>query len=151
MGRKSYRGMAGVRLPRVFWEVDELRASGGVEYGFMSTTTDKEVAIAYIPEGKDMPIIFEIELGCIDRGSSLSFLSQYPHEDEITFPPLSYIETTGQPYVEVTGKGDVIVMPARINCNLKGRTVEELFARRKEEHISMRDYLGKEMFRSLLP
>eukprot|EP00961_Rhodomonas_salina_P213695 2885988-Rhodomonas_salina.1 len=31
----------------------------------MSTTTEKEVAIAYIPTNKQLPIIFEIELGAL--------------------------------------------------------------------------------------
>jgi hypothetical protein len=40
-GRKVYRGMAGVRLPGVFVDEGEDGSRGGVERGFMSTTTSK--------------------------------------------------------------------------------------------------------------
>ena len=66
-----------------------------------------------------LPVLFQFEVGDIDRGASLSFLSQYPNEDEILIPPLSYLEVTGEPFLEPTEKGDVWVYPARINCNLK--------------------------------
>ena len=34
----------------------------------------------------------EIKMGMIDRGADLSVFSQYPHEKEICFPPLTGIE-----------------------------------------------------------
>ena len=43
--RKVYRGMSSMRLPREFWIEDEHSARGGVEYGFLSTTTKREVAM----------------------------------------------------------------------------------------------------------
>ena len=64
-------------------------------------------------------VLFQFEVGDIDRGASLSFLSQYPNESEILIPPLSYLEVTDEPFLEPTEKGDVWVYPARINCNLK--------------------------------
>ena len=65
-----------------------------------------------------LPVLFQFEVGDIDRGASLSFLSQYPNESEILIPPLSYLEVTGEPFLEHTEKGDVWVYPARIKCNL---------------------------------
>ena len=70
-------------------------------------------------ENLSLPVLFQFEVGDIDRGASLSFLSQYPNEDEILIPPLSYLEVTDEPFLEPTEKGDVWVYPARINCNLK--------------------------------
>ena len=70
-----------------------------------------------------LPVLFQFEVGDIDRGASLSFLSQYPNEDEILIPPLSYLEVTGEPFLEPTEKGDVWVYPARINCNLKSQVL----------------------------
>ena len=70
-----------------------------------------------------LPVLFQFEVGDIDRGASLSFLSQYPNEDEILIPPLSYLEVTGEPFLEHTEKGDVWVYPARINCNLKSQVL----------------------------
>jgi len=70
-----------------------------------------------------LPVLFQFEVGDVDRGASLSFLSQYPNESEILIPPLSYLEVTGEPFLEPTEKGDVWVYPARINCNLKSQVL----------------------------
>ena len=74
-------------------------------------------------ENLSLPVLFQFEVGDIDRGASLSFLSQYPNESEILIPPLSYLEVTGEPFLEPTEKGDVWVYPARINCNLKSQVL----------------------------
>ena len=95
---------------------------GGVDFAFVSTSTDRTVAANYVG-GKEMPILFEFEVGDVDRGASLSFLSQYPNESEILIPPLSYLEVTGEPFLEPTEKGVVWVYPARINCNLKAQVL----------------------------
>jgi hypothetical protein len=91
--------------------------------GFTSTTTKKEVAISYL-QGKEMAVLFKIETGDIDRGCTLSWVSQYPSEDELLMPAMSYLEITGKPTVEETPKGSgflVTVYPARINCNTKSQ------------------------------
>jgi hypothetical protein len=91
--------------------------------GFTSTTTKKEVAISYL-RGKKMAVLFKIETGDIDRGCTLSWVSQYPSEDELLMPAMSYLEITGKPTVEETPKGSgflVTVYPARINCNTKSQ------------------------------
>ena len=91
--------------------------------GFTSTTTKKEVAISYL-QGKRKAVLFKIETGDIDRGCTLSWLSQYPSEDELLMPAMSYLEITGKATVEETPKGSgflVTVYPARINCNTKSQ------------------------------
>ena len=50
---------------------------------FMSTTTDAKVAMEYAAKASGAGFIFEIQQGMIDRGADISFLSQYPHEQEI--------------------------------------------------------------------
>ena len=75
-GRKVYRGMAGFRLPDLFVHAGEDGGRGGTEFAFMSTTTNKSVAVSYINTEKGLPILFEFEVGCIDRGAPLSFLSR---------------------------------------------------------------------------
>ena len=114
--------MSGVKLPECFMIAKEGGGKGGVDFGFVSTSTDRAVATSYLG-GKEMPILFQFEVGDIDRGASLSFLSQYPNEDEILIPPLSYLEVTDEPFLEPTEKGDVWVYPARINCNLKSQVL----------------------------
>jgi hypothetical protein len=85
----------------------------------MSTTTKREVAVSYI-QGKKLSILFECELDDINRGCPLSFVSQYPGEEEIIIPAMSYLELTGKSYTMETLKGSgcfVTVYPARIHCN----------------------------------
>ncbi len=147
-GRKVYRGMSGVKLPACFIVCTEGGGRGGVEFGFLSTTTNMQVAVSYIGD-KAMPVLFEIHVGDIDRGASLSFLSQYPNEDEILIPPLSYLEVIGEPFFENTNKGDVTVYPARINCNLKSQTIEEIKGHRQKEILAMLPYLESALRRDM--
>eukprot|EP00965_Chrysotila_dentata_P187663 6172274-Pleurochrysis_carterae.AAC.3 len=49
---------------------------GGVEMGFMSTTASKEVAMAYAGSHKKAAVVFEIQMGMLDRGANLSWISQ---------------------------------------------------------------------------
>jgi len=64
----------------------------------------------------------------VDRGAPLSWVSQYPGEDEIVMPPLSNLEVVGDARMEDTRKGIVMVIPLRINVNLKSLTMDELQA-----------------------
>ena len=82
-----YRGNGyGAKLPAVFTARDAHGARGGVEIGFMSTTADASVAHEY---ATDTGVLFEIDQGVVDRGADLSWCSQYPHEKEVTWPPLT--------------------------------------------------------------
>jgi len=139
-GRVVFRGLSGVTLPDCFEEREEGGGCGGVDYGFLSTTTKMEVAVSYLGD-TGMPVLFMFEVGDIDRGASLSFLSQYPNEEEILIPPLSYLEVVGEPFFMETDKGDVKVYRARINCNLKSQTIEEIVAHRQKEVLAMLPYL----------
>ncbi len=63
-----------------------------VEFGLMSTTTDRATAAAYSGVAKNRGIVLEIAVGEVDKGASISFLSQYPAEAEYLMPPLSCLE-----------------------------------------------------------
>jgi hypothetical protein len=63
-----------------------------VEFGLMSTTTDKKTAFAYSGVTKQRGTVLEIIAGRIDVGASISFLSQYPGEAEYLMQPLSCLE-----------------------------------------------------------
>ena len=52
--RKVYRGMSGVKLPECFMIAKEGGGKGGVDFGFVSTSTDRAVATSYLG-GKEMP------------------------------------------------------------------------------------------------
>ena len=82
---KLYRGVSGALLPRPFWTPNQYNVRGGVEVAFMSCTEDKEVRAQVRRVQKNAAIVFEVKQGMVDRGADVAWLSQYPHEKEITF------------------------------------------------------------------
>ena len=82
-----YRGVKEVKvcLPSSFVDADSKGFRGGVELGPMSTTYDRSVAESYA--GSEACSLFEIEFSIASRGASIRFLSQYPAEEEMLFPP----------------------------------------------------------------
>ena len=158
--RKVYRGLSGIELPEAFWEEDAYGAKGGVEYGIMSTTRNKKTAVQYSSYGR-VPTIFEIEIGQVDRGAELNWISvrmleyrcfsvvisinltqmcpqQFPGEEEVVMPPLSNLEVTGDPYLSYLEDTEtqVLVFPLRVNVNIKSKTMEDLVATRKNVLMS---------------
>jgi len=101
-----YRAPGGA-LPASFWKRTKEGCMGGIEIAFMSTTTAKEEALKYARRSPGM-ILFEISQGFVARGASISWLSQYPNEEEILLPPLSVLEVVGT-HVE----GAVLVVELR--------------------------------------
>lgn len=73
----------------------------------------------------------------VHRGASIKYLSQYPHEDEILFPPLSNLEVMADAHEEETHMGLVTVLPLRVNANVKSLTINQLKDRRKTLHVEM--------------
>jgi len=144
--RLVYRGMSNIKLPQIFLIDPDGRGRGGVEFGFLSCSRALEVAIAYLGKG-ELPFIFEISVGAIDHGGSLDWISMYPEEDEMLMPPMSFVEPTGGHRMVETSKGRVMVIPARINCNTKGKTIEKIERRRRLTLVATRDEIGKELQR----
>ena len=93
--------------------------------GFMSTTTDRNVALGYMNQhGADTSrILFELRMGMVARGANVSKLSQFPEEAEILFAPLTGLEVTEIP---VTNTDGVDVYQLRLSCNLRDQTIEEV-------------------------
>ena len=85
-----YRGVSEetIKLPDEFVNpsASSRGFAGGVEMASFSTTTERHVAESYAGAGEHSSI-FEITFDQANRGADLKFLSQYPHEDEILFPP----------------------------------------------------------------
>jgi len=80
---------------------------GAVERGFLSTTTEKEIASQYSGQAMERGIVFEICAGRIDVGACIQVFSQYPGEKEYLMPPLSALEVMGEPRIDRTEHGEV--------------------------------------------
>ena len=68
-----------------FLERDRQGCIGGSERGFMSTSPNRDVALGYsgILKNKDVPTLFEIEVGKTSIGADVSMLSQFEAEKEV--------------------------------------------------------------------
>ena len=64
-------------------------------------------------------------------------------------PPRSNIEVIGEPHMEDTPKGRVTVIPARINANLRAKTIEEVQAQRRNLHMGLVQNCVKEVTRDI--
>ena len=96
---------------------------GGVEYGFMSTTLDRTIAAKYSKGNAENPsLILEMEMGMVNRGALLSWLSQYPNEAEILLPPLTGLEVSS--YSEADDQ--TLVYKMQLNINMQSMTIEQV-------------------------
>ncbi len=138
-----YRGLGGsMELPDSFYSPQENCATPGAlgytEFGFMSTTADRSVAVQYsgVKENKPKASILCIQPNSVDRGADISDFSQYPGEREFLFVPYSFVQGEGRMQNElVDGGGVVTVISVRVNINLKAETVEELQEKKKHAHL----------------
>jgi hypothetical protein len=124
IAHKVYRGVSGGVLPQEFWTHNKHNVRGGIDMAFMSTTLDRDVAkniFAAAVDGK-CSMLFEVQMGMIDRGAPVKWCSQYPKEEEILFAPLTGLEVVGTPRVE----NKTIVVELRLNCNMHDRTIEQV-------------------------
>ena len=138
-GMMLYRGLGGtLELPDSFTTADENGCKGYCEFGFMSTTADRKVAVQYsgVKDKKPQASIMEIRPNAVDRGADISDFSQYPGEKEFLFVPMSYVQGQGRCRVEVGPGGGVLkVISVGVNINLKTETVEQLTSKKRSMHI----------------
>ena len=84
-----WRGMRSVRVS------DGFLSQGGTELAFMSTTRDLGVAVRYSLSAHSL--IFKILVpDFISLGADLQWLSAFPGEAEMLYPPLTYLRPTGR-------------------------------------------------------
>ena len=116
---KVYRGVAGLRLPDEFLTRDEFGVRGGVEFGFLSATTDRSVALAYAASGSSTGVVYEIQQTMGSRGADISWCSQYPFEKEVCFAPLLGLEVQegagGAPAKRIEGGVVVVELLASVS------------------------------------
>ena len=94
--RCLYRGLSNVSVP------PEFLARGGSELGMMSTTSDLHVAMHYCASHACV-LLRLCTSSFMERGADISYLSTFPSEAEVLFPPLTYLQPTGD--VEVLRDG----------------------------------------------
>jgi len=145
-----------------------------MEWGFMSTTSDENVArevrkalvllllfrhgantspqYSGAKAGETMGVVLCLESTSIDRGGCIKEFSQYEGEVEYLFVPCSFVEPTGLKRLEDAkdGEGLLWMIHVRVNANLKSFTVEELKGRKKQMHVAAFDYLLAETERALV-
>ncbi len=87
-GVDLWRGMRNVTAAVAFAD------KGGTELAPMSTTTSLEVAMKYAASADS--ILFKLQTNSfMDRGADLQYLSAFPAEAEVLFPPLTFLRPTG--------------------------------------------------------
>ena len=83
-----WRGMRNLEIADGFME------KGGTELAFMSTTRDLAVAVRYCLSPKSL-LLKLICPGFMTTGADVHWLSAFPEEAEILFPPLTFLDPLG--------------------------------------------------------
>ena len=89
----------------------------------MSTTKERAQALHYA--SGQAAIVMEMQLGMVDRGAELDWLSQYPHEREVLLPPL-----TSQEVLLTCVEGSRLMVQTRLSLNLSALTLEEVLSKK---------------------
>ena len=113
----------------------------------MSTTTNENVAMTFAKDAnsKTASTLIVAKLGMIDRGASLDWLSQHPHEKEILLPPLTAMEVTNISDFEDDGKFNIRRIDVRLNCNMVSMTIEKLLGMRKQQVSELCEVVAKDL------
>ena len=80
-------------LPMIVWQVAP-----------MSTTTDLRVATSYSLHGNGSLLLKLKVSNFMQMGANLKWISAFPNEAEVLFPPLTYLHPTGRKQHIVVGK-----------------------------------------------
>lgn len=90
-----WRGLKNMALPEDFLK----NQKGGTELAPMSTTTDLSVATKYACSGESVLLKISLD-NFMQYGADLQWLSAFPGEEEVLYPPLTYLQpTTRDPQV----------------------------------------------------
>ena len=100
-------------LPQGFFDKDEQGCAGGVERALMSATPDRAVALGYagVAAGKELPTLFEMEVGKTSIGADISSFSQFEAEREHLYAPLALMEIIAEPRIEEHLGKEISVIP----------------------------------------
>ena len=85
-----WRGMGNLRMPKAF------QADGGTELAACSTTRDISVALLYSRGAAESILLRIVARSFMQLGGDLQYLSAFPQEKELLFPPLTFMQPTGR-------------------------------------------------------
>ena len=120
---------------------------GGVDRAFVSTSHDRDEAMRYATTGDDgVPMLFEMQMGMVDRGADIEWLSQYPREKECLFAPLTAFELLRTRVDE-----GVLVAEIRLNANMNALTLEEVIDKMKRSQLQLIKAVRSDLARSGKP
>ncbi len=92
-----WRGIKNTRIEENFLQ----GRRGGTELGMMSTTKDLKIAVEYSCSLDGNALLFKFKIDNMKQfGANVSWLSAFPTEEEILYPPLTFLQPTGR--VETT-------------------------------------------------
>ena len=110
-----WRGMKNVSsIPATFMQ------SGGAEQAPMSTSRDMQVALNYGTDGKSMKdsVLFKIVArNDLEMGADLQWLSAFPQEAEVLYPPLAFLKPEKKEVLQSSGI-TLIEMTANLSSGL---------------------------------
>jgi len=86
-----WRGLKNMALPKDFLT----NQKGGTELAPMSTTTDLSVATKYACSGESVLLKISLD-NFMQYGADLQWLSAFPGEEEVLYPPLTYLQPTAR-------------------------------------------------------
>jgi len=145
-GTRLYRGLGGLSV-REF-----LASLGFAEKAVMSTTKDRDIALAYsgVKQG-GVGSVLCIETSSTNNGAVIVFFSQYPAEEETAWNPCSFIQhLPGKVQVVLSAGGGLVrVYHVLVSANSRALTVEELEARRKRVVVQVLDTLHNDVCRAV--
>ncbi|CAK0850972.1 unnamed protein product [Prorocentrum cordatum] len=87
-----WRGLRNMYMPEDFLK----NRKGGTELAPMSTTANIEVAARYACSGESVLLKISLD-NFMQYGAELGWLSAFPGEVEVLYPPLTYLQPTGKP------------------------------------------------------
>jgi hypothetical protein len=100
--RIFWRGVADQGLDENFFQ------QGGTEFACSSTSLEKGVAFGFA--GAECPLLLKFKTnGILNLGADVSFLSVYPTECEMLYPPLTYLKPLSSPVRELYHGTTVLV------------------------------------------
>lgn len=84
---------------------------GGTEFACMSATENVKVMAAYARS--EEPLIFRIKVESpMEMGADISWLSVYPDEKEVLYPPMTYLKPMFRQRIRGKAKGEVVSIKA---------------------------------------